>query len=353
MQAKSINTLSSLSNSVREEVIIKMLQLIKESYVFPKIADEIEHYIQRKLNENEYEKIIDPTKFSQIITSDLQEISKDKHLGLKFLQVPMGQSEVDKKKEIEHRKRLLSLFNYGFDKVERLPGNIGYHKTIKFFEPEIAGDVAVASLNYLANTSAIIFDLRDNTGGTSGMVALIISYLFDKRVHLNNFHWRKDNRIEQIWTNSHIQGTSLKDKDVFILTSKRTFSGAEDFSYSLQVLNRATVIGERTKGGAHPGGFQKINDHFAVNIPIGRAVNPTTNDNWEGKGVMPDIEVPEQDALVVAQYIIINKLLDESPDKDIMGANWLSLKEKLELELSDKKINTEELINPQAISLND
>ncbi|WP_370644525.1 S41 family peptidase [Sporosarcina sp. ACRSL] len=137
------------------------------------------------------------------------------------------------KKEAEYRNKLLRLHNYGFDKVERLPGNIGYHKTVKFFETEIAGDVAVASLNFLADTSGIIFDLRDNTGGYASMIALISSYLFKEQVHLSNFHWRKDNRIEQVWTNSHIQGPSLHEKDVFILTSNRTFSEAEDFAYTL------------------------------------------------------------------------------------------------------------------------
>lgn len=133
------------------------------------------------------------------------------------------------------------------------------------------------------------------------MVALICSYLFEGRVHLNNFHWRKNNQVEQIWTNPHTHGPSLKDKDVYILTSHRTFSGAEDFTYTLQKLNRATVIGERTKGGAHPRGFQSINDYFSVNIPVGRAVNPITNDNWEGKGVTPHMDVAEEHALLVAQ----------------------------------------------------
>lgn len=111
--------------------------------------------------------MIDPIEFTNVITRDLQEVSKDKHLGLKFLEKPMGQSESEKRNEAEARNRLLQLHNYGFEKVERLPGNIGYHKTLKFFETEIAGNVAVASLNFLANTSAIIFDLRENTGGSA------------------------------------------------------------------------------------------------------------------------------------------------------------------------------------------
>jgi C-terminal processing protease CtpA/Prc len=334
MQPNQSNTLSALNDNLHQEILIRMLNLLKSSYVFPDVAERIEQIVLRKLYNKEYAKILDPTQFSEIITKDLQDVSKDKHLGLKFLQRPIGQNESDKNKEAEKRNRLLSLNNYGFDKVERLPGNIGYHKTLKFFEPEIAGDVAVASLNFLANTSAIIFDLRENTGGSAGMISLICSYLFKGRVHLNNFHWRKDNRIEQVWTNSHIQGTTLQNKDVFILTSKRTFSGAEDFAYTLKTLKRATLVGERTSGGAHPGGFQRINDYFSVNIPIGRAVNPITNDNWEGIGVAPHIEVAEEQALNVAKYMIFKELLEESPDNDIMGNRWMKLVNELEQELS-------------------
>ena len=182
------------------------------------------------------------------------------------------------------------------------------------------------------------------------MIALICSYLFNGQVHLNNFHWRKDNRIEQVWTNSHIQGSSLHDKDVFILTSNRTFSGAEDFAYTLKTLKRATIVGERTSGGAHPGGFQRINDHFSINIPIGRAVNPITNDNWEGTGVTPHIEVPEEQALYVAQYMILKKLLEESPDADIMGNRWSQLKDELELVLSTEGLHLEDIQNQMMLS---
>jgi C-terminal processing protease CtpA/Prc len=344
MQENLNHTLFILDDDTRQEIVTRMLDLIKTSYVFPDVAEKVERVVIGKLYNREYVEIIDPIQFSKIITKDLQEVSKDKHLGLKFHEKPQGVSESDKKKEAEYRNRLLSLHNYGFDKVERLPGNIGYHKTIKFFEPEIAGDVAIASLNFLANTSAIIFDLRENTGGSARMIALISSYLFKGRIHLNNFHWRKDNRIEQVWTNSHIQGTTLQDKDVFILTSKRTFSGAEDFAYTLKALKRATLVGERTSGGAHPGGFQRINDYFSVNIPIGRAVNPITNENWEGHGVTPHIEVSEKHALNVAQYLIFKQLLDRSPDKDIMENKWNQIKDELEQKLSAVGLIIEDIV---------
>ncbi|GGA61832.1 S41 family peptidase [Ornithinibacillus halotolerans] len=343
MQLEQKHGLSEMNHEMREEVINHMVQLVKNSYVFPEVANTISERILLKLSNKAYDSLHDPHQFSKVITADLQDISNDKHLGLKYHPSPISQNDSDKKKAATNRKRLLRLANFGFEKVERLPGNIGYHKTLKFFEPELAGELAIASLNYLANTNAIIFDLRDNSGGDAGMVALICSYLLEGRVHLNNFHWRKNNRVEQIWTNSHIQGPSLREKDVYILTSQRTFSGAEDFAYTLQNLNRATLIGEKTKGGAHPGGFQPINAYFSVNIPIGRAVNPITNDNWEGCGVTPHLEVAEEHALLVAQYLCLTKLIETNKDRDIMQNTWMTLKEKLEVELKDVGIHKEDI----------
>ncbi|MGH9842298.1 MAG: serine hydrolase, partial [Blastocatellia bacterium] len=76
--------------------------------------------------------------------------------------------------------------NYGFEKVERMSGNIGY-LDLRGFEPAgAANETATAAMNFLANTDALIFDLRRNGGGSPEMIAFLSSYLFDKRTHLND-----------------------------------------------------------------------------------------------------------------------------------------------------------------------
>lgn len=110
--------------------------------------------------------------------------------------------------------------------------------------------------------------------------------------------WREGDRTEEFWTTKEVAGKRFgQRKPVFVLTSKRTFSGAEEFSYSLKSLQRATIVGETTGGGAHPGGPQRINEHFSVWVPAGRAINPITKANWEGTGVVPDVAVPADKAL--------------------------------------------------------
>ena len=96
-------------------------------------------------------------------------------------------------------------------------------------------------------------------------------------------------------------------KPVFVLTAKRTFSGAEEFTYNLKNLKRATIIGETTGGGAHPVSPHRIDDHFSIGVPFARAINPISKTNWEGTGVEPDVKVSAAEALEVAKKLASKK----------------------------------------------
>ena len=150
------------------------------------------------------------------------------------------------------------------------------------------------------------------------MVALISSYLFGAEpVHLNDLYWREGDSTHQWWTLPYVPGKRYGDKrPVFLLTAKRTFSAAEEFTYNLKNLKRATIVGETTGGGAHPGGGRRVNAHFMVWVPSGRAINPYSKTNWEGTGVKPDIDVPADQALKVAHIEAMKKVLEKVTDSD-------------------------------------
>src|SRR3712207_5270924 len=164
----------------------------------------------------------------------------------------------------------------------------------------------------LHDTGALIFDITNNTGGDPEMVALLCSYLFGPEpVHLNDIHWRSgDNfEVEEFWTHPEVADKRYgEDKPVYVLTSDRTFSGAEAFAYDLQALKRATIVGETTRGGANPARPFELAAEFTVSIPTGAAVNPITKTNWEGTGVKPDIAVPEEKALETAKNAALEKI---------------------------------------------
>ena len=163
------------------------------------------------------------------------------------------------------------------------------------------------------------------------MIQLISSYLFGSDpVHLNNFYYRPADRHTQTWTLPHVSGKRRPDIDVYVLTSNRTFSAAEEFTYNLKNLKRATIIGETTGGGAHPGGTRIATERFTVWVPTGRAINPITNTNWEGTGVSPDISTNATDALNTAQLEAFKKLHSKSTGDKKNYYEWklVSLKAK-------------------------
>ena len=140
------------------------------------------------------------------------------------------------------------------------------------------------------------------------MVAFVSSYLFAGRTHLNDLWTRKGDVTEQFWTDPYVPGKRLDGKPVFVLTSKNTFSGGEEFTNNLKVLKRGTVVGETTGGGAHPVRPHRITENFAIGVPFARAINPVTHTNWEGTGVEPDVKVAAADALNTAKKLASEKI---------------------------------------------
>lgn len=192
-------------------------------------------------------------------------------------------------------------FNCGFVKVEQLDGHVGYVKFNGFFDVGACGATASAAMNFVAGSRALIVDLRENGGGSPAMVAYVSSYLFSTRTHLNDLWTRRTGKTEEFWTRDDIPGRRFGgEKPVYVLTSAQTFSGAEEFSYNLKSLKRATIVGETTGGGAHPVSGHPIDEHFMIGVPFARAINPITRTNWEGVGVEPDVKVPAGDALATA-----------------------------------------------------
>lgn len=295
--------------SERQRVIDGVAKNLKETYVYPDLAQKMEDAIRANQKRGEYDAITDPDAFADRLTKDLQAVSHDKHLGVNYSPVklpPEGQKH-DPDEEARFRK-MLERTNCTFQKVEILPRNIGYLKFDAFPDPTICGPTVVAAMNFLAHVDAIIFDLRDNGGGDPKMVAMLSSYLFDKPTHLNDLYNRKDDFTTQYWTLPYVPGTTFGEKPVFVLTSKSTFSGAEEFAYNLKNLKRAAIVGETTGGGAHPVSGHRIDDHFMIGVPFARAVNPISKTNWEGTGVEPDVPVKASEALEKAEELAKSKI---------------------------------------------
>ena len=330
----------TIDAGTRTQVVDAILKRLNDSYVFPDIAKKMEQSIRERAEKKEYDQITSAKEFAKKLTDDLQAVSKDKHLRVRYSNqvIPeRGPRREPTAEEQEQRKRDLTWMNHGFGKVERLRGNIGYLEFFNFADEELGADTVAAAMNFINGTDALIIDMRNNGGGNPAMVALVCSYLFGPEpVHLNDLYWREGNRTDEFWTKKDVAGKRYVNKDVYVLTSKRTFSGAEEFTYNLKNLKRATIIGETTGGGAHPGGGFRISEHFGMFVPTGRAISPITKTNWEGTGVTPDIAVPADQALLVARLMAMKKSLTTLTNPDFKAGVEDEI-QKLEKELAAMK----------------
>jgi hypothetical protein len=328
---------------MQSEIIDSVTKALNEVYVFPDVAEKMEKHLRKQYKKKAYKDITSLEEFGRKLTEDLREISHDKHLRVMFMPDDMlaqfaGDTLTDKEKqrELEEKQR----GNFCFKEIKLLEGNIGYVDLRCFAEATDAGATAVAAMNFLAYTDAIIFDLRQNGGGSPSMIQLITSYFFHEPVHLNSFYIRKSDSTHQFWTHAHVQGSRMTDVDLYVLTSSSTFSAAEEFTYNLKNLERATIIGETTGGGAHPvGGEVFANLNVGMSLPFGRAVNPVTGTNWEGTGIAPHIAVPQEQALDVAHLEALKKLLEKTEDAD--------RKAQLEWAIDGKNVK----LNPVAVEV--
>jgi retinol-binding protein 3 len=299
-----------IDGAERERVVQGAISNLTEYYVFPDVATKMGDTVRARLKRGEYNDIANGLVFANRLTDDFQSVSHDKHLRVNFspTRLPDG-PPAPTPEMLAQQRRQMERMNCGFVRVEQLPNNIGYLKFNVFAPPDFCGATASAAMNFLANTDALIVDMRDNGGGDPSMVRYVSSYLFSARTHLNDLWNRKSGKTEEFWTLDTIPGKRFGgDKPVYVLTSSRTFSGAEEFSYNLKMLKRATIIGETTGGGAHPVAGRRIDEHFIIGVPGARAINPISKTNWEGVGVEPDVKVGAADALATAQKMAVEKV---------------------------------------------
>lgn len=328
----------TIDAKMRVEVIDGALKALNENYVYPDVAKKMDQAIRERQQRKEYDSITSARTLAETLTANLRDVSQDKHLRVVYSAeaIPPHERQGEPSpEEMEREEAFGRRMNFGFEKVERLPGNIGYLKLNGFMPAAFVGDTAAAAMNFLANTESLIIDLRENGGGEPATVALICSYLFPPEpVHLNDLYFRPTNETHQWWTLPYVPGKRLVGKDVYVLTSHYTFSAAEEFTYNLKNLKRATIVGEVTGGGAHPGGPVRINDHFFVGVPSGRAINPYSKTDWEGTGVEPDVKTSADRAFKTAHLMALEKQLPTLKDPNLKEAVGDQIK-KLKKDLAD------------------
>jgi hypothetical protein len=295
-----------LDAAERQRVIDAAIAILKKYYIERDDAQKMADALLAHEKGGDDDAVTDGAAFAALLTRQMRDVSPDRHLTLDYSQAPLPQHPTGQTSEgLARYREAMKQQNCTFERVEILPHNIGYLKFNSFPDVSLCQPTAAAAMASLNRADAIILDLRDNRGGEPATVALLAAYLFDHPEYLYN---PRENTTEQSWTHSPVPGNRLADKPVYLLTSARTYSGAEQFSYDLKMLKRATLVGETTGGGAHSGVWHRIDDHFGMGIPETKAINPFSKTDWAEIGVEPDVKVRAADALVTAEKLAQSKL---------------------------------------------
>jgi hypothetical protein len=308
-QSISIKPDDRLTAKQRAAIIEKIAEIYNEYYPLPDMAAAMIDYLNKKRENNEYDQFTALNEFISQLQTDLRFLSNDQHIRV----MPYEKIPDDLQAEM---KLGTPDDNYGFQKVELLPGNIGYIELNTFINPITAGPTAVAAMNFVAHCDALIIDLRLNGGGDTDMGQFLSSYFFDRRTHLTDNYTRQEDKTDQFWTQVWVPGPRITEAPIYILLSKFTFSAAEEFAYDLQQLGRAKIIGAKTRGGAYSVKYMSFPElSINLKVPYTRDINPYSKTDYVG-GVIPDIETSTKNAFPAANIEAIKLLLKTESDED-------------------------------------
>lgn len=313
--------LPGIDAAARAAIVDSVTAVIDSIYVLEQPARRIVAGLRAKLAAGEYDELTDPLEFANRLYEDAQAINHDGHFQIEVMPpldpAVMAANLDDADADAERRNRMRTAKNYGFRKAEILPGGVGYLRFDKFGSDDDAYAAAAAAMNFVSNSNAVILDLRYNDGGSDSMIRFICGYLFSENKHLINFDIRAEGKTVQSYSADYVPGRRLTEQPVYVLTSGSTSSAAEEFTFDLRNLERATVVGDTTGGAGHTvvsktfefGGFR-----LRIWLPHGRAYNPENNEGWEGVGVAPHIAVPAEQALEAAYAHALRGLIEAEED---------------------------------------
>lgn len=301
--------------ATRTAVLEAIILNLRQGYVFPEKVAAIEQGLRAR--QPEFDRITSADALADALTERLRELADgDLHLDVRYFEKKLPPDSTDDTPDPAEQLQSLRK-NAGFEGVQRLRGNVGVLELGAFARPTAFKPKLAAAMALLADTGALIIDLRNCSGGDPDSVMLAASYFFDAPTHLNDVFWRDENRLETRWTDPNVAGPRYgQARPIAVLISDETASGCEDFAYAFKNAKRAVLLGEKTAGAAHAGAAKRLTDHFKFFLPSGLPINPVTHTDWEKVGVLPDVKVRPKKALDLAHAQLLKQLIVTEADPD-------------------------------------
>ena len=316
----------ALDAAARRAVVDSLRSLLVRVYVDADTGRMIADHLREALASGRYDSLTDPGDFGRALTRDLRSINGDGHLGAGYAPgAPLdrlgpaglafaGDSGDDAAAAaVEAQARG---FHYGLGKLELLTGNVGYAELTGFFEGAGAERMMLAALEYLRDADAVILDLRGHGGGSGDMSNWLLSHFLgaDSLLTLRVVE-RVNGRTIDRHTLASVPGPRRPDVPLFILTSRGSASAAEDFTFVLDNLGRAVVVGDRTAGAGHNNTLLGLGHGFAASISFSRVTDPRSGREWERVGITPDIAAPPEQALAAAHLAALDTIAARAPGR--------------------------------------
>ena len=296
-----------LDAASRRAVVDSVTVQVERLYVDADTGRMIADVLRANRRAGVYDTIGDARRFGARVTADLRSVNNDLHLALVY--APNGGiSPFSQAMASAERQR-----HYAFGKLDVLPGNVGYMELTGFAAAPEASDVLVAALRYLETTDALIIDVRRNNGGSPALANLIVSHFMGPdpvATVTSRVRGLEPGSIRTAtqYTLATVPGPRRPDVPLYVLTSRGTVSAGEWFTFTLQNLQRATVVGERTAGAGHNVTFVPSGSGFTTTISYSRVADARTGKEWEQVGVQPDIAVEPTQALDAAHIAALDAI---------------------------------------------
>lgn len=328
----------------RDAALEEIAQVIDDEYFDEVRAGELAAQLRQAHADGAFGEADSPHEFAMALTEYLR--SQDRHFSVRYVGTDLPEDRAHEGAEGGSADPMQRA-NYGFREVTILPGNIGYIRFDMFADASNPGaaQAALAALRFVANTDAVVFDVRENGGGAPSMVQLLISHFLnpEDEVVINTFISRDTAYPSELRALSYLPAGSRPDVPLYVLISGNTGSAAEAFAYHLQAMERATVVGATSYGAGNPGDHFYLSSGFSVFVSTGSARNPITQSNWEGVGVAPDVAVDADQALDQALLLAYGELTERADD-EMLQASWSWALELVEARLTPQVISNVEMV---------
>ena len=307
-------------------VVAELRRLLAAKYVLPEVRPKLDSALAKGLAEGRYD-VSDPAVLLDRVNADLAAVAHDKHLSLEYsprqsaelaaaiAADPPGQADEDDQPSPE-QIRQAQRRNHGFTEMKVLPGNVRYVNMQGFVwvGPKSA-EAYDNVMRFLKEGDAIIIDLRQNGGGSPESVQYLVSHFMEPDRPLMTFHMAGD-KIDRTSTLASLPAGRMVGKPLYVLTSGRTASAAEEFSGHIAGYRLGELIGATTAGAGFRNQFFPLPGGYLASVSVGRAVLASTGKDWEGVGIPPATATDPEKALLVGQVHALRRLASAASPRE-------------------------------------